>query len=299
MLAQEACPDCGAREFFLHREKGEAICRGCGCVIEDAMVDLGRDTRSFEDDSSPGENSRTGAPFDPRIANNLATTIGSREDFSKLSGKSRAVMTRLKKKNSWASTSFEHSLNHAMDFLRMISGRLGLPSMAEKEAAIIYRRAAERGLTLKRSKEDIVVGSLFVACKMHGLPRSMKELAKEAKADLKILGKTYKLLLRELDIRIMPTNPVDYVSKFANALSLSPKTQTQSIKLIEKMGKEGLLSGLSPLSVAASALYLSCLSESERRTQKEIATAAGITEATLRARCRRLARQLKIKYKIR
>lgn len=262
------------------------------------MVDFGRDTRSFEDDEL-SDDGRTGAPFDPRIANNLATTIGSHDDFRKLTGRTRALMTRLKKKNSWASTSFEHSLNHAMDFLRMVSGRMELPAFIEKEAAVIYRRAAERGLTLKRSKEDIVTAALFVACKLHGLPRSMKELAKEAKADLKILGKTYKLLLRELDIRIMPTSPVDYVHKFANQLKLTAKTQTAATKLVERMHKEGLLSGLSPLSIAASAIYLACLQEKERRTQKEVATVTNITEATLRARCRRLAKQLNIKYKIR
>lgn len=181
----------------------------------------------------------------------------------------------------------------------MLAGKLDLPSIAEKESAVIYRRAAEKGLTLKRSKEDIMVGAVFVACKLHNIPRSMKEIAKEGKADLKILGKTYKLLLRELDIKIQPTSPHDYISKFANTLKLSPKTQTASVKLVEKMHKSGLVSGLSPLSIAASSLYISCITEKERRTQKEVATATGITEATLRARCRRIAKQLALKYKIR
>ncbi len=298
MLAQEACPDCGHKNFFLNREKGEAICRNCSCVVEDSIVDLGRDSVAFDEDTLES-NTRTGAPFDPRIANNLSTTIGSQDDIRKLSGKSKAMVSRLRKKHSWANTSFEHSLNHAMDHLRMLSGKLDLPRAVEKEAAMIYRRAAEKGLTLKRSKEDIMVGAVFVACKLHSIPRSMKEIAREGKADLKILGKTYKLLLRELDIRIMPTSPHDCISKFANQLKLSPKTQTASVKMVEKMQKQGLLSGLSPLSIAASALYISCITEKERRTQKEVASATGITEATLRARCRRIAKQLHLKYKIR
>jgi len=298
MISHETCPDCGSNEFFISKERGEAICKKCSFVIEEGIVDFGRETRNFED-SGDAVNSRSGAPFDPRVANNLATTIGNTSDFGRLNGKSKAMMNRLRKKHSWANTSFEHSLSHAMDHLKMVSGRLELTSIAEKESAIIYRRAAERGLTLKRSKEDIVVGSIFVACKLHGIPRSMKEIAKAAKADLKILGKTYKLLLRELEIRIMPTSPTDYVNKFANKLRLSAKTQTEAIKLIEKMKKLGLLSGLSPLSVAASALYIASINAKERRTQKEIATSTGITEATLRARCRRISKQLSVKYKIR
>jgi transcription initiation factor TFIIB len=299
MIVQEPCPDCGSRDFFLNKDKGEAVCKKCSFVIDEAMIDFGRDTRSFEEDGGGEMDSRTGAPFDPRIANNLATTIGNREDLSRLPARSRALITRIKKKNSWASSSFEHSLNHAMDTLKLLSARLSLPNIVERESAIIYRRAAERGLTLKRSKDDIVVGAIFVACKLHNLPRSMKEIAKASKADLKILGKTYKLLLRELDIRILPTSPKDYVNKFANMLKLSPKTQTRAVQLIEGIGRKGLLSGLSPLSVAASTLYIATLLEHERRTQKEIALSTGITEATLRARCRRIAKQLGLKYKIR
>ncbi len=293
----ETCPDCGCRDFFLNREKGEAICRNCSYVIDEA-IDFGRDSRAFDEDEQL-ENSRTGAPFDPRIANNLATTIGSNADLSKLTGRNKALIHRIRKRQSWASTSFEHSLNTALSHMRLISGRLELPSIVEKEAAVIYRQAAERGLTLKRAIEDIVAAALFIACKMHGIPRAMKELATESKTDLKILGKTYKLLLRTLNIKIMPTSPVDYVSKFASALTLSPKVQTRAVKLIEQLDKGGHLSGLSPLSVAASTLYIACLLEKEKRTQKEVAETTGITEATLRARCRDICKKIGVKIKVR
>ena len=125
----------------------------------------------------------------------------------------------------------------------------------------------------------------------------MKEFANVAKVDMTILGKNYKLIMREIGIRINPTNPLDYVTKFATALKLSPKVQTKAVKYIEQMEKMGLTSGLSPLSVAASTLYISAQLEKEKRTQREFAEISGVTETTLRNRCKDLVRALKVKVK--
>ena len=56
---------------------------------------------------------------------------------------------------------------------------------------------------------------------------------------------------------------------------------------------------LSTESVVASCLYIASLQGRERRTQKDVAETTGITEATLRAVCKRVSRELGIKLKIR
>ena len=43
------CPECGSINLFFNREKGEIICRDCGLVIEDKMVDFGQEWREGED----------------------------------------------------------------------------------------------------------------------------------------------------------------------------------------------------------------------------------------------------------
>ena len=44
------CPECASKNIFHDVEKGETICRDCGLVIEDRMVDFSREWRSFEDE---------------------------------------------------------------------------------------------------------------------------------------------------------------------------------------------------------------------------------------------------------
>ncbi len=296
MLTDVKCPDCGSYEFFHNRGKGELICRQCSIVLDESMVDFGRDTRHFEDEDNTN-NSRTGAPFDPLVVDNLGTSIGNASDIRKLSGRNKALFQRIKKRQSWTATSFEQNLKTAFNQLKIMSGALNLPQSVEREAAVLYKRCVERGLTKRSAIEHLVVASLFLASKLQGFPRAMKEFANAGKVDMTILGKNYKLIMRELGVKISPTNPLDYVTKFATALKLSPRVQTKAVKYIEQMEKMGLTSGLSPLSVAASTLYISAQLEKEKRTQREFAEISGVTETTLRNRCKDLSKNLKIKVK--
>lgn len=298
MSSEAKCPDCGHENFFVDSDKGEVICRNCSFVVEDAQIDFTSETRAF-DLAQLETRSRTGAPFDPRVANNLSTAIGNRQDLSKLDRRQKVLMQRIKKKNNWTSNSLEINFNTALNNLKMISNYLKLPEYVEKEAAVIYRNAAEKGLTIKRSIESIVVGSLYIAARIHGIPKSMDEFVKASKISKKVLGKTYKLIVRELSLKLVPCDPVDFVARFASILNLSAKVQTSALKMIEQAKKKQMLSGLSPISVAATTLYLSGLKEKEKRTQKEVADKTGITEATLRSRCKDFIRELKLKVKVR
>lgn len=294
----KTCPDCGHDKFFHNRERGEVICRNCSFVLDDTVIDLGDENRSFDFDDMQSK-SRSGAAFDPRVANNLATQVGSQQDFAKLPQKQAQLMRRIRKKNNWISNSLEVNFATALTNLRVISSYLKLPDGVEREAAVIYRQAAEKGLTIKRSIESIVVASIYIATRLYGLPKSMEEFVQASKVNKKILGKTYKMIVRELNIKLVPANPIDYVERFGSELRLSAKVQTLALKYIEQAKGLEMTSGLSPVSVAATTLYLAGLKLGERRTQKEVSETTGITEATLRSRCKDFIKALQLDVKIR
>ena len=294
----KTCPDCGHDKFFHNRERGEVICRNCSFVVDETTIDFSDESRSFDFEDMQSK-SRSGAAFDPRVANNLATQVGSQQDFAKLPQKQAQLMRRIRKKNNWISNSLEVNFSTALTNLRVISSYWKLPDSVEREAAVIYRQAAEKGLTIKRSIESIVVASIYIATRLYGLPKSMEEFVQASKVSKKILGKTYKMIVRELDIKLVPANPVDYVERFGSDLRLTAKVQTLALKFIEQAKQSEITSGLSPVSVAATTLYLAGLKLGERRTQKEVSETTGITEATLRSRCKDFIKALEIDVKIR
>ncbi|MBI4141670.1 hypothetical protein HY484_01970 [Candidatus Woesearchaeota archaeon] len=292
-MQTEKCPECGFGNFFINRRKGEVICRHCSCVVDDTLVDFGRD---WSDDEETGvSHSRAGAPFDPRIANNLLTEVGSTSDLSKLSKNNKAMINRIRKKNRWTSSSLEANLNYAFSNLKTVSSHLGVPDSVEKEAAGIYRAAAERGLTKARASDSLVAASLFIACKLFTVPKSMKEVSEASKIDLKTLGKSYKLLLRSLRLKTMAATPMDFLAKFCSAIGVSNATLSNAGSLLKQYSKLALVSGKNPTSLAATAIYIASLKNKEKITQKKISEVASITETTLRNRCAEMLSALKMK----
>ncbi len=53
-----------------------------------------------------------------------------------------------------------------------------------------------------------------------------------------------------------------------------------------------------PTGIAAAALYVAALLNNEKRTQREVADVAGVTEVTIRNRYKELLKELKLKDKL-
>ena len=64
------------------------------------------------------------------------------------------------------------------------------------------------------------------------------------------------------------------------------------MEILNKAKAQRVASGKDPMGLAAASLYIACLRNNEKKTQKDIAEAAGVTEVTVRNRYKNLKRQL-------
>jgi len=292
------CPECGGVDLFVQKDKGEVVCRDCGLVIEEKMIDFGQDWREFSEDQGSRKR-RAGAPLSYTKADmGIGTDVGQKSDVYQLSSKGKNKFLRLRKWQHRISTAIERNLKLALAELKRVSSFLKLPNAVEKEAAIIYTRAVQKGLVRGRSMESVVAGALYASCRRHEVPRTLDELSEASGIDKKEVGRTYRFITRELGIRILPSNPVDYLPRFVSALKLSAETQSKAVEILDKAKKAELTSGRGPTGIAAAALYVAALMNNEKRTQREVADVAGVTEVTIRNRYKELLRELKLKDKI-
>ena len=67
---------------------------------------------------------------------------------------------------------------------------------------------------------------------------------------------------------------------------------------MEKAQHFELTSGRGPTGIAAASLYVSALIHGEKRTQREVADVAGVTEVTIRNRYKELLDELKLDKEI-
>jgi len=292
------CPECGSINLFWNREKGEIICRDCGLVVEDKMVDFGQEWREGEE-SSGERKGRAGAPMTyTQYDQGLGTEIGTSSDLYSLDGKDRNKFFRLRKWQYRISTAIERNLKLALAELKRVSSFLKLPQSVEEEAARIYTLAVQRGLVRGRSMESVVAGALYAACRRHEVPRTLDELSEASGIEKKEIGRTYRFVTRELQITVMPSNPADYIARFASSLKLSPESQSYAVEILNKAQKVELTSGRGPTGIAAAALYVSALIHGEKRTQREVADVAGVTEVTIRNRYKELLDELDLEKEI-
>jgi transcription initiation factor TFIIB len=286
------CPECGGR-LETDSEHGETVCIECGLVVEEDEIDRGPEWRAF-DSAEKDQKSRVGAPTTNMMHDKgLSTNIGWQDKDAygnQLSNKQRQKMQRLRTWNERFRTrdSKERNLKQALGEIDRMASALGLPENVRETASVIYRRALNEDLLPGRSIEGVATSSLYAAARQAGVPRSLDEVQRVSRVDKMELTRTYRYIVRQLNLEIAPADPESYIPRFASDLGLSDEAERRARRLVESAREEGMLSGKSPVGLAAAAVYASALLCNEKVTQSEVSEVANISEVTIRNRYKEL-----------
>ncbi|MFQ3319983.1 MAG: transcription initiation factor TFIIB [Natronomonas sp.] len=286
------CPECGAR-LEADTEHGETVCTECGLVVEEDEIDRGPEWRAF-DSAEKDQKSRVGAPTTKMMHDKgLSTNIGWQDKDAygnSLSSSQRKKMQRLRTWNERFRTrdSKERNLKQALGEIERMSSALGLPENVRETASVIYRRALSEDLLPGRSIEGVSTAALYAAARQAGIPRSLDEVERVSRVDKMELTRTYRYIIRELNLEVKPADPESYVPRFVSDLNLSDEVERRARELIEAAREGGILSGKSPVGLAAAAVYASALLCNEKVTQSEVSEVADISEVTIRNRYKEL-----------
>ena len=295
----DKCPECSSTNLIHDYDTGETVCSNCGLVLHEQMIDKGPEWRAFTQQEKASR-SRVGGPTSYSVHDKgLSTAIGNvdRDAFGrKLPLSTRLQMWRLRKWQirSRVHSSVDRNLAQAMAELDRLSDKLGIRGPLKENAAVTYRKALDKGLVRGRSIAAIAAAALYVACRNSETPRSLREIAETSLVDKKDMARCYRLLLRELDIQMPIADPMTYISKIAERTGISGQTQGLAIQILREAKKQRAASGKDPMGLAAAALYIACLQNHEKKTQKDIAEAAGVTEVTVRNRYKSMSRLLNL-----
>lgn len=293
---QRMCPRCGSPELIIDVEDGEEVCRRCGLVVLEDMVDRGPEWRAF----SPAEKAsrtRTGSGSSYALYDRgLSTVFGGERDAQgkRLDLETRKRMRKLKRydNRSKMDESQGRNLSIAMSELDRLSANLHIPQSVKERAALIYRRALKHDLIRGRSIDAFVASSLYASCRLHRVPRPLKTIAKASTREYSEVSRSYRLLLRELGLKMPIDDPMKFIPSIASKLEIRPDTEFYAVEILRRARERNGLTGKDPRGLAAAALYLACVEKDEKKIQKEIAMAAGTTEVTLRNRLKGLQETL-------
>jgi transcription initiation factor TFIIB len=211
----------------------------------------------------------------------LATIISpANKDASgrPLTSTMKSTIERLR---TWDSRSQVHepvdrNFRQAFSELNRLKDKLAISDTVIEKAAYIYRKALDKGLVRGRSISALMASALYAACRDAATPRNLK--------DVEQVARCYRLLVKELDLKMPVTDSVQCVARIASKIGIQEKTKRYAVKVLKLAQKNEVSAGKDPMGLAAAALYLACVKNDEDKTQRDIAEAANVTEVTIRNR---------------
>ncbi|MBI5377273.1 MAG: transcription initiation factor IIB [Thaumarchaeota archaeon] len=293
------CARCGKNSMLTDNSTGERFCGECGFVITERVEESGPEWRSFSKDEYD-DKSRTGSPTSLAMHDmGLATIIGhANKDVTgkPLSASMKSTIERLRTwdSRSQAHESSDRNFRQAFSDLGRLKDKLALSDAVIEKTAYIYRKALDKGLVRGRSIPGLLAAALYAACRDSGTPRTLNDVSSQINIKRKDVSRCYRLLLRELDLKMPVVDPIKCMSRIASEAELSEKVKRKALTILTDANRMEITAGKDPMGLAAAALYLSCVMCGENVTQKVIAMAAGVTEVTIRNRYKGLKDSLKI-----
>ena len=288
----QTCPECDGRTVQ-DEEHGETVCEECGMVLEENAIDRGPEWRAFSHEERSSR-SRVGSPTTPLMHDSgLSTIIGWQNRDAQgnpLSASERAKLQRLR---TWderfrTKNSLERNFKKGFNEIDRMASALGLPGSTRETAGVLYRRAAKEELLPGRSIEGMATACLYAAARQHGIPRTLGKFTKVSRVEKLPIQRTYRYLSRELNLRIEPADPTEYVHQFASALGVSDEARRVARDLLNTAKAQGAHSGKSPPGLAAAALYAATHLTNEPLTQDPVSDVADVSKVTIRNRYQEL-----------
>ncbi len=282
------CPECGSKSLVRDYGKAELFCADCGLVIAENIVDLGPEWRAFDFEQA-SRRARVGAPMTYRIHDKGLSTLVTWG----LQGQGQYKLKKWQQRTHIANTT-ERSFIFALSEIDRMASALRLPMNIREAASMLYRRAMKKRLIRGRSIEGITTAILYISCRQYGVPRTLEEVREISRVGQKEISRAYRFLLRELELKVSPASPVDFVPRFCSLLELSGEISSKAIEIIKRATEKELTNGRGPIGIAAASIYIAAILSGEHRTQKEVSDVTGVTEVTIRNRYKELSEQLDI-----
>jgi len=295
----DRCKRCNRGSILTDSNTGEMFCSKCGFVAIDRVEQDGPEWRSFSKEEGESR-TRTGTPTSLAMHDmGLATIINPQNKDATGKPLTATMRSTIERLRSWDNRSQVHepvdrNFRQAFSELDRLKTKLALSDAVIEKTAYIYRKALDKGLVRGRSIPGLIAASLYAACRNTETPRTLTDVANGINIKRKDIARCYRLLLRELDLKMPVVNPVKCISRISSIAELSEKTKRKAMEILDLATKIELSAGKDPMGLAAAALYLSCVINGENKTQKDIAVAAGVTEVTIRNRYKGLKDSLEL-----
>ncbi|KAF8918401.1 cyclin-like protein [Mucidula mucida] len=283
------CPECRDPNPQISEEfgSGDLVCKTCGLVLGDRIVDTRSEWRTFANDEGD-DPSRVGAASDPLMEGmeQLDTVISFRDGGNGLSRELQRAQSRGQGSRQ------ERNLMVAFRDISSWCDQFSLPKTISDIAKQLFKRAEQEKVLRGKPMDAVIAACIFIACRQAHVPRTFREICNLTHVSKKVLGQCYKALEQAFNLTpgasaahpsLAPsTGPESLVIRYCNHLDLPPRVQSICSDIIIAARELGIGDGRSPVSIAGGAIYFTCLLMGHPKSLRDIGAVAGVSEGTIK-----------------
>jgi transcription initiation factor TFIIB len=310
ILEPQSCPECKS-SLVDDTQNGEVICSGCGVVVADQIADYGPETKSSNLEDKMKLARATGQTTYSQHDLGIATEISiSAKDFS---GKSinHEVANQMHNLRKWqqrvrVSSPRERRLANVLSKMGETCDGLSLSKNVLETSSMIYRSLDGHIDVKGKSVASITAATIYMACKQCHVVRSLEEIVREicvpkdVKSKTKLAAKYYRTMVMEMGQITAPIVTMDkYISKIANMTQTEVRVERLALEIAEKTKDSSITDGKAPNGIAAAYLYVASVLLGQSILQRDVSSIAGVTEVTIRNRCKEILTSFKLKIALR
>jgi len=307
---EKCCPECKST-LVDDIQNGERICSSCGVVVAEQMADYGPESKSSDLEERMKLARATGQTTYSQHDLGITTEISiSNKDFSGKSINSQ-VANQMHNLRKWQqrvriSSPRERRLANVLAKIGETCKTLTLPKNVIETSSMIYRNLDGKVDVKGKSVASISAATIYMACKQCDVVRSLDEICrgmcapKDVKAKTKLAARYYRTMVMELGNSNAPVITMDkYISKIANLTSTDVRVERLALEIFEKTKGRNLADGKAPNGIAAAYLYVASILLGQNVLQRDVSSVAGVTEVTIRNRCKEILTCYKLKVTLR
>jgi len=308
------CSECGANLIHDH-SKGEYICVKCGCVVMDQIEDHGRESNATDYEEKSKNTRASGSTSLALHDFGLRTEIayGSKDYAGKsIDHQMAETMNSIRKWHvrSRIVSPQERRLSNVLTRINETCAAMSLPKLLIETSAMLYRNFESNCEAKGKSIACMAAATIYLACKKCSVVRSLEEIVvatgvtDEDRSSAKLASKYYRMMVMEMGVFTeqapSPTGIVPqqaqmqavalaidhYISKLANMAKIGTKVERLAIDIAHKTDDHMLADGKAPNGLAAAYIYISSMLLGVNILQRDVSSLSGVTEVTIRNRCK-------------
>jgi transcription initiation factor TFIIB len=276
------CPECRSANLIERKDEQCAVCQDCGFVLSAETTKLISRARIKVNQHS----------LSHRNSSPAKTAVEDKPNWERMV----QAFEQWKQVKIWDST--EKNLATALQYITKTAINLSLPNAVLEKATLTYKRIIEKRLLKGRSMKAVCATAIYIGSKQNKTAITIRDIAHSTKISPRKINHTYRSIIKHLETSAQTTSVSNYASEIATRLQLSTRSKELVEKTLEALDSSKRFAGKAPTGIACAAIYISSLLMGEKRTQREIAEAARITEMTIRSRIRELEKRLIFSFQL-